>query len=196
MPEFDKMSGIMDMSKLAGKNQLPSGETIDQMRDTLQTPLRREERYLESFLQRCGTQAVSNVIQFYTARQRMKMLGENGLSWEDFTYDPGNLYPGSDGDFDKQRKESFWSIFSMTVKPGSLHSGAKDREKMEAVSLAARGLISRKELYRRLEIDPERADQILQELMEEAQATASLQTSGRAPRSVAEQGGPSAAMPG
>jgi len=196
MPEFDKMSGIMDMSKLAGKNQIPAGDTIDQMRDTLQTPLRREERYLESFLQRCGTQAVSNVIQFYTAPQRLKMLGENGLSWEDFTYDPGKLYPGDASSMDKSRRESFWTLFSMTVKPGSLHSGAKDREKMEAVSLAARGLISRKELYRRLEIDPERADQILAELMEEAQAQVQLQSAARAPRSVAEQGGPSAPMPG
>ena len=139
---------------------------------------------------------MSNIIQFYTAKQRLKMLGENGLSWEDFSYDPGKLYPGDAAALDKSRKESFWSVFSLTVKPGSLHSGAKDRDKMEAVSLAARGLISRKELYRRLEIDPERADQILMELMEEAQATAGLQTSGRAPRSVAEQGGPSAAMPG
>lgn len=196
MPEFDKMSGIMDMSKLAGKNQIPAGDTIDQMRDTLQTPLRREERYLESFLQRCGMQAVSNVIQFYTAPQRLKMLGENGLSWEDFTYDPGKLYPGDASSMDKSRRESFWTLFSMTVKPGSLHSGAKDREKMEAVSLAARGLISRKELYRRLEIDPERADQILAELMEEAQAQVQLQSAARAPRSVAEQGGPSAPMPG
>jgi hypothetical protein len=166
------------------------------MRDTLQTPLRREERYLESFLQRCGTQAVSNVIQFYTATQRLKMLGENGLSWEDFTYDPGKLYPGNASDMDKTRRESFWSLFSMNVKPGSLHSGAKDREKMEAVSLAARGLISRRELYRRLEIDPERADQILAELVEEAQAQVQIQSGARAPRSVAEQGGPSAPMPG
>jgi hypothetical protein len=172
LPEFDKMSGIVDISAISGKKQIPAGDTLAQMQDSLQTPLRREERYIEGFLSKAGQQFVSNACQFYTMEQRLKLLGEDGITSQDFAFDPAKLTPKT---LDKEMKESFWKCFSITVKPGSLHSGAKDREKAEAIGLAARGLLSRRELFRVLGFDPGRADRIMMELQEEAQAIASMQ---------------------
>jgi len=196
LPEFDKMAGMVDVANMGMKQQMPSGDTLDQMRDALQTPLRREERMIESFIQRVGQQKVSNVIQFYTVKQRLKMLGADGLTWEDFEVDPGKLHPGEEtsSSLSQERKQSFWKQFSLQIMPGSLHAGAHDKKKMEAVALASRGLISRQELMRTLGYKKFEIDQILGELQQEAEAAGAIEAQSRAPRSSAQKNGPSAPM--
>ncbi len=196
IPEFDKMSGVVDISAINGKKQVPGGDTLQMMQDSLQTPIRREERYLEGFLQRAGQQFVSNALQFYTVEQRLRILGEDGITSQDFTYSPDTVNVNT---LDRERQQSLWKCFSITIKSGSLHSGAKDREKQEAIALAARNLISRKELYRILGYDPGTADRIINELMEEAQVMAQMTGQGqgpRAPRSSGEQEKGVAPIPG
>jgi hypothetical protein len=163
--EFDRQAGSVDTSALTGKNQVPSGDTVDQMRDNLQTSLRLEERYLESFLNDSGTQTVSNVIQFYDASMRLKMLGADGVTDQDFLLDPGKLHPGKNSGLPK---EYFWKMFGFRVVPGSTHSGARDRAKLEAVELYARGMISLRESYRMMGWDSERAERVMAEKAEEA----------------------------
>jgi hypothetical protein len=207
LPEFDKLSGIVDVAAMAKKQQMPSGDTLDQMKDSLQTPLRREEKMIESFIQRVGQQKVSNIIQFYTAKQRMKILGSDGLTWEDFTYDPGMLYPGDEtsASLDQNRKMSHWKQFAVMVQPGSLHSGARDKSKMEALALAARGLLPPQEVMRKFGY----SDQEMQKFLSEMQEWQAIAGQGgpqgpngggaggtRAPRTTSEQNGPSAAIGG
>lgn len=189
--EYDKLSGMVDIADLTGKKQMPSGETLDQMRDSLQTPLRLEERRLESFIQRCGQQAVSNVVQFYTAPKRLYLLGQRGLIDEDFVADPGKIYPEEETDESLaiERKRAFHKLFSFKVQSGSLHSGAEDRAKQEATIAVSQGLISKKEWYRRTGITDEHADQILNELMDEAKALAGLEQQGRTPRDAGAKDG-------
>lgn len=167
---FDRMSGSVDINQLSGKNQVPGGETIDQMRDSLQTQLRREEKFIEAAINQAGQLMVSNVIQMYDAKQRMKLLGEDGVTWQDFTYDPEMLYPGKEN-----MGSYFWKQFSFQIQPGSLHSGAKEKSKIEAIGLASRQLIPLKELYRKLGYDPGKAAELLEEMMEEAQFKAGLE---------------------
>lgn len=201
LQEFDKMSGIVDIAALAKKEQMPSGDTLDQMKDALQTPLRREERMIESFLQRVGQQKVSNVIQFYTVKQRLRLLGDDGLTWEDFLYDPGMLYPADETpeSLSQERKQSFWKQFSLTIKPGSMHSGAHDKEKMEAMALASRGLMSKQMALRKFGFSKKDIDENMQELAQEAQMLAPPAPPGggvgsRAPRTADEKNGPQAPL--
>lgn len=169
-PEFDKLAGNIDVMSIQGKNQMPSGDSIDEMRQNLQTSLRREEKFIETFLNDAGQQAVSNVIQFYDATQRMKLVGEDGITDQDFLYDPGKIFPG-----DKRFDPYVWRSFTFRIQTGSLTPGHNDKRSLEAVGLAARGLISRKELYRRMGLDPGTADRILNELIEEQQVIAQMQ---------------------
>lgn len=169
-PEFDRLAGNVDVNSLANKNQMAGGDTLDAMNAALQTSLRREERFIETFLNEAGQQAVSNVIQFYDAKQRMKLLGEDGITDQDFLYDPGTLYPGK-----KEFGSYYWKMFDLQVKPGSLHSGANDSSRIEAIGLAARGLISRREMFRRMGMDPGQAERILKEMIEEQQIIMEMQ---------------------
>ena len=194
LPEFDKLSGIVDMAAMSAKNQMPSGDTLNQMQDALQTPLRREERLIETFLQRCGQQKVSNIIQFYTAKQRLRLLGADGITWEDFDLDPGKMHPAektADG-INREVQSSYWQQFSFQVEPGSMHQGAHDKKKMMALQEVSRGLISRQEYMRATGRTAEQAQQILGEIAQEAQAAGEIQNSMRTPRSADQKNGPSA----
>lgn len=149
--EYDRLSGSVDVSGLQKKKQVPSGDSIDVMRDTQNTGLRLEERQLEIFLRDAGKQAVSNEIQFTTADYRFQMLGELGFTKEDFNGDLGTMLPE-----DKAAQPDFHKQFAMTISAGSLHSGAKDREKQVAVGLAGKQLLPIVDLYEKLEIpDPQ-----------------------------------------
>jgi hypothetical protein len=159
VPTFDRRSGRIDVTGLGRKKQVPGGDTIEQMRDSMQTQFRMESRYIEDFLMDAGVQSVSNVFQFFTAKQRMQILGADGITWDDFDYDPSTITPWS------MPREDHWKMFSMRVAQGSLHGASKDRDKQVAISLFRLGGISRREMLRRLEV--ENIDNIEEELMRE-----------------------------
>jgi hypothetical protein len=180
IPEFDRMSNAVDVNALSKKKQVPSGETLDQMRDSLNTSLRLEERYVEVFIRDVGTQALSNVFQFYTTQQRMKQYGADGVTLADFDYDPGSLVPNY-----QLPKWDHWKNFGMRIKSGSIHGGSRDREKMFAMQLYARGALPLKELYRVLELP--NADELIKQLMQEKES--GLSPSGKSPRGKQEKSG-------
>lgn len=140
-PEFDKLSGQIDVSALGGKMQVPGGDTIEQMRDSMQTGTRLQNKLLELFLRDAGVQAVSNVHQFFTVGRRMRMFGADGITIDDIEFNPKSLKIGGD-----QNKFDHWKQFSFKVLPGSLHSGSKDRDKMMAISLYQSGLLPRRKV--------------------------------------------------
>jgi hypothetical protein len=147
IPEFDKLSNALDINAMSKKKQVPSGETLDQMRDSLNTGLRLEERYVEYFLRDVGQQAMSNVFQFYTTKQRLRILGSDGTTLDDYDFDPNSLVPD-----EVLPKWDHWKGFGLRIKAGSVHGGSRDREKLYAMNLYARGALPLRELYRVLEI--------------------------------------------
>jgi len=144
VPEFEKISGFLDIAALTKKNQVPGGDTIEQMKDAMQTQLRLESRFIEQFLIDAGHLALSNVFQFFTAKQRLKILGPDGITYHDYDFDPDNMKPWT------EPREDHWKNFSLTVAEGSLHGASRDREKQMAIALFQGGVISRKELLRKL----------------------------------------------
>ena len=161
-PEYQKMSGMFDVTGLMGKNQVPGGDTVEQMRDSQQTGTQLEGRYLEAFIRDAGVQAVPNVIQFYTASRTMQILGAAGLVLAHADCKPGEFTPaGVD-------PSNFYKTFEMTIEPGSLRSGHHDRDKQVAIQLAAMGLIPLKKFYKIMEFND--ADEMLKDLAEQSQA--------------------------
>lgn len=178
-PEFDRLSGSMDIGALTRKGQVPGGESIEQMRDAANPYVRLEGRQIEAFLRDAGTIAISNVFQFYTRRQRLMMMGAAGLTFQDFDKAPGNMIPES------ALKETFWKNFAMEITPGSLTGTDKMQEKQIALTMFRMGAISRGELLRRLQVP--NIDEIQKELEQERQdgtivATLEGAAGGRTPR--------------
>ncbi len=181
--EFDRLGGIVDTQKLSNKKQVPGGESIEAMRDMANPAVRLEGRYIEEFLRDTGTLAISNIFQFYTAEQRLKILGGDGLTWEDFNFRPGDMLP------DSGPIEDHWRNFSMEIAPGSLLGTSKAQEKNAAMTLFKMQAISRAALLRKLELGTE-ADTIEKEIQQEIQTgtrPGGGGGQGRTPRPTREQ---------
>ena len=174
MPSFDRHSGAIDTAQLQRKRQVPGGETIEQLRDIQQPRFRLEGRRIDSFLRRAGTIAVSNIFQFYTAQQQMRILGPDEISWEDFDYNPELMKP------DTVPREDHWKMFTVLVAPGSGHGTSEERSKQIALILYRLRAISRRELLRRMGY--QNIEEIEQEIIAETAAGIGPPTPGRTPR--------------
>ena len=73
--EMDRSSGIAAVSEALHKKQVPSGDTIDNVRQAQQTPLRLKGRNIEVTLRELGSMQVQNFFQFYTDNRRMYLPG-------------------------------------------------------------------------------------------------------------------------
>lgn len=168
---FREQSGQLDYGSMSKKKQLPGGDTIEQFKDSQTAHRRREMRQIEVFLEDAGRIAVPSVAQFFPRDQRFRMLGEDGLTPQDFDYKPGTMYSWAG------LPEEFHRNFGISIMPGSLHAGSKDRDKLMAMQLFKMQAISLQELYRRLEIG--NADQIIKELQQEHQSGAIAPPKGK-----------------
>lgn len=177
LPQFRTHAGMIDVQGLSKKKQVPGGEAIEQMTDAMPSPHRLEALAVEEFLIDSGEQAISNILQHFTREERMSILGQDGVTWEDFVWQPDEMIPAG------VIKSAFWREFSMEFERGSLHSGSKDREKQLAIALASKKLTSIRDMLRRLGVsDP---DRILKEIKEESEA--GFGASGRTPRTTRGQ---------
>lgn len=155
--EFDRLSGSVDASSLGKKKQVPGGDTIEQMKELMNSITRLEGRYIEKFLEDAGVQATSNFFQFFELPIRLKMLGKDGISWEDFNYSGDNLIP------DNVPKEDHWRSYATKIGVGSLLGSSKDRDKQMAINLGTHGLVPLQFMYETLDLpNPEGMVQMLQ----------------------------------
>lgn len=91
----------------------------------------------------------------------MWMLGADGITWEDFDFDPGTMIPWS------APKENHWRRFPVRITPGSTHGAKRDRDKQVAISLFRMGGISRREMLRKLGYGESQIAQIEEEIAQE-----------------------------
>ena len=145
--EMDQSSGIAAVSQAMQKKQIPSGETLDKIKEAQQTPLRLKGRNIEVFLRDLGSQNIWNVFQFYSARRRMYMLGKAGLTFEDFDWDPGTCVPAGTRPEDHARR------FVFLIQPGSLLNLDRMLLAQTALMLRRTHDISRKTLYAELDMN-------------------------------------------
>ena len=126
--------GVADAQAMARARQLPSGDSVEKIMESLGPLIKDMSRNMEESIRAIGELWKSNFFQFYTASRRMQMLGPDGLTQEDFDYDPGSLIPAAD---DEVMRESMgggidsvpyferarWhkDNFTFSVTPYSLH---------------------------------------------------------------------------
>jgi hypothetical protein len=88
--------GVADAAAMARARQLPSGDSVEKIMESLGPLIKDMSRNMEESIRGIGEIWKSNFFQFYTAKRRMQLLGPDGLSEEDFDFDPGNLIPNSE----------------------------------------------------------------------------------------------------
>lgn len=124
--------GVADAIALARARQLPAGDSIDKIMESLGPLMRDQSRSMEEPIRALGEMWKSNWFQFISAKRRMEMVGEDGISNDaDFDYDPGTLIPASipmdkvvsidGGQSYFQRARWHKDNFVFSVVPYSLH---------------------------------------------------------------------------
>lgn len=177
-PVFDRHAGTVNMNAVMGKNQVPGGDTLEQIRDSHAGPIRLESRRIEVFLRECAEIEVSHILQYFTREDRLQILGEFGFSPSDFDSYPGMMVPAG------LAPSEYRKCFSVTIEPGSMHGGNRDREQIKYSTMFNQGAISLQTYLSKMGVpDPEgEAQKVQQQQMAIAQAQAEEQGGGRTPR--------------
>jgi hypothetical protein len=130
--EMDYLSGVGNLNSLAQLQQVPGEDTIEKMQEALQPTLRLKSRLLEYFLREVGEMVKCNFFQFYNLPRRVAMLGDAGIVFNDFDFDPGTMIPalgandeGYEPGLDKrlsrpQRAQWFHKNFTFQITPNSM----------------------------------------------------------------------------
>lgn len=196
--QMDKISGVQDLTNLAQLGQIPSTETIEKLVESMSPSVRMRSRMLEAAMREMAHMTLSNFFQFYTTAQRVAILGSDGLTFEDFDFDPGSLIPDYlEGDMDElgkpknesvargprprsERAQEFLRYFTFHVAPGSLLSASEVTNKLLYLQLAKAGIVDVWTLLEKLGVPnvgqpPDGANTITERLQAQAQMNIGMQ---------------------
>jgi hypothetical protein len=142
--EMDQQSGIAAVSEMVRKKQVPGGDTMDQVRGSLQTPLRLKGRNIEDFIHEIGTQLIPNFFQFYDNERRLRIPGAPGGPVEDVKWDRKAWLTDDMQPMELIRKYQF------QIVEGSLLSMQRVEKTMALYRLRLAGQIDRRTFFKKL----------------------------------------------
>lgn len=156
-------SGLLDLSGLARKKVTPAGDTLQGLKESMQTIMRLRGRYMEMAVRDLGEQMVPNFFQFYTMSRRMWMFGRAGITYQDvWDANTRTLVPSGRSAFDHAQN------FSFEIMNGSLLNVNQTDNRLMAIALRRGRDMSRKTLYQQLDMEA-LYDTVEKELNEEQQ---------------------------
>jgi hypothetical protein len=85
--------GVADVTALARARQTPAGDSTEKLLEAMGPLVKDESRNMEAAIRDLGEMWKSDWFQFATAARRMQMLGPDGVTEEDFDFEPGTLVP-------------------------------------------------------------------------------------------------------
>lgn len=118
--EIDENSGVKEFKQLQQMKQDPNMDNMEKFSEALSPLLKGRARSLEVSLSELAEQLKVCFFQYYTASRRMQILGRDGLTMEDFDYDPLNMIPETlPGSTTQERAQKHHRNFTFTVAPDS-----------------------------------------------------------------------------
>jgi hypothetical protein len=150
--QMKELSGSRDASQLTNLGQMPAAETVEKILETMSPSIRLRSQVIESYISEFAMIFLYNAFQFYTKEMRVAVLGKDGMTFEDFDYDPDNmipdamtLWPNRDPLLPEQsradRAQEFARSFTYEVAPGSLLASADASDKLLYMMLGKSGAV-------------------------------------------------------
>lgn len=155
-----QLAGTADVSQMAQLAQIPSDDTIDTIMKAMTPGIRLRSRILEGFMKEFAEMYLYCIAQFDTLPKRIAKFGPDGVTTEDFDYDPNTFIPddipdGQPGDVAAtidsmgtdnprpryQRAKAMLQSFTYNFKPSSLLNSAATQDRMEDFLLAKMGYL-------------------------------------------------------
>jgi hypothetical protein len=85
--------GTRDIQAIAKAKQVPSGDSLEKLMEMAGPLVTDMSRNMEKSMRDLGEQWKGLAMQFYDTKRRVQMQGKDGITEEDYDYDPGNMIP-------------------------------------------------------------------------------------------------------
>jgi hypothetical protein len=142
--------GLNDVVALQKAKQTPSSDSLEKMMEMAGPLVTDMSRNMERSLRDLGEMFKANCFQFYTVARKLQLLGPDGLTEEDFDFDPDTMIPShlpwepqsaplSQYNRD-QRAQWHQSNFVFHVTPNSLHQITQMTRKLLFLQLQRAGV--------------------------------------------------------
>lgn len=137
--EATKLIGLHDLAAMQKASQIPSADTMEKLAE-MAGPLATDmSRQMETSLKHLGEQFKALMFEFYTAKRRFHLLGPDGLSEEDYDFDPDTLVPAGRGETRFERARIHMENFKFDVIPNTIYSMTQSSRKLLLLQLARMG---------------------------------------------------------
>lgn len=165
------VSGVAALQSVMQLAQMPSADTVDKIIASMSPSVRARSRVLEAFVSEVAIIMAFNFAQFYTLPMRLMVLGPNGVTREDFDFDPGTIIPdfvhAQDMDYrgiptsdainrgplpKYERAQEFMRQFTFHTAPGSMLSASDMEDQLKYLQLARSGLVDHWTLLEKLNV--------------------------------------------
>lgn len=204
------LPGIKDLSSMMRLNQMPSSDTIERLTENMSPSVRLRSRVVEAFMRDFATMIAWNFSQFCPLQTRIAILGAQGVTPDDFDFDPDSFLPAwTSADYDDNgvvnsasmargplprynRAQQFFKQISYHIAPSSLLNSSEIETQLKYLQLSRAGLIDHWTLLEVLNIPnvgspPEGATTITERLMAEQQMGLGMQVSAAGRKSSGQE---------
>lgn len=132
--EMEDVAGMRGVAALSQMGQMPSSDTLEKYMEALSPILRLRARQMEIALGRLAHLIKVGFFQWYNAPRRIELLGKDGLTREDFDFDPASLVPaGKESRANRALRHQ--KLFSFQVAPNSWLNVSHTTQKMMMLQL-------------------------------------------------------------
>lgn len=90
---LDFLMGVSDIDALMKLKQLPQSDSLDKLLGASSSIIVDLARNMEASIRELGEMWKAMAFQYCTTGERFRLLGEDGITMEDFDFDPGNMIP-------------------------------------------------------------------------------------------------------
>lgn len=87
------LNGTRDMQAIAKARQVPSGDSLEKLMELAGPLITDMSMNMEGSMVSLGEMWKALAFQFYDLSRRVQILGQDGVTEEDYDYDPGNMVP-------------------------------------------------------------------------------------------------------
>lgn len=185
-----RLMGLHDLTAMAKSAQIPGADTIEKMAEMAGPMATDMSRNMEASLRDLGELWKCMFFEFYNARKRWQILGKDGVTEEDFDFDPSTLVPSNQdlpvvgrGGTRSERARVHMRNFHFSIVPNSIYQITQSTRRLLLLQLARLAMpISPKYLLEQFDIpNPQKMiDDFWEYKMEEAQKMTAIQIAAMA----------------
>lgn len=142
-----KLMGLHDLVSMSKAAQIPGSDTIEKLAEMAGPIATDMSRNMEASIRDLGELWKAMFFEFYSVRKRFQILGKDGVTREDFDFDPSTLVPSNidlpmvgRGGTRAERARVHMRNFHFSIVPNSIYQMTQSTRRLLLLQLARMGM--------------------------------------------------------